>query len=137
MKKRNILIAGITLVALIAAGALAALALSGDTPGDPAVLTAADDGRSIDLGVGDSFSVVLEGNLTTGYGWQVQSIDSAVLVAGEPQYQSESTLVGAGGTFTITFTALAAGETEVELGYLRPWETADPLETFTLSVTVR
>ncbi|OFW66423.1 MAG: hypothetical protein A2Z12_05185 [Actinobacteria bacterium RBG_16_68_21] len=137
MTKRNIIIVGVLLVALIAAGALVALAMSGDEPSGPLVYSAGDDGRSIEVKVGESFTVVLEGNPTTGYSWQVEGVDEAILSVGEPDYKSDSDLVGSGGTFTFTFTALSAGESQVRLGYSRPWESVAPLQSFTLNVTAR
>ena len=136
MRKQNIVIAGLVLIALVAAGALAAFAMSTDEPSEATVYTADDDGTSIVLEPGESFSVVLEGNVTTGYSWQVESVDSAVLTAAEPEYVTESDLIGAGGEFTFAFTASGRGETELLLVYLRPWEQAEPLETFTMTVTV-
>ena len=134
MHKRTILIAGLVLIALVAAGA--AFAMSTDEPSEATVYTADDDGTSIVLEPGESFSVVLPGNATTGYSWQVEGIDAAILSAAEPVYVSDSELVGAGGVYTFTFTAAAAGETELRLVYLRPWEQVEPLETFTMTVTV-
>ncbi|MFH1103777.1 MAG: protease inhibitor I42 family protein [Actinomycetota bacterium] len=136
MSKRSVLIAGLVLVALVAAGALAATAMSSDEPSEPQAFTAADQGRSIELGVGESFSVVLDGNPTTGYGWQVDGIDESVLSTTDPEYRSDSNLIGSGGQYTFTFTGVAAGQTQVRLVYLRPWEQAEPLETFGLTVTV-
>lgn len=134
MHKRTIVIAGLVLIALVAAGA--AFAMSTDEPSEATVYTADDDGTSIVLEPGESFSVVLPGNATTGYSWQVEGIDAAILAAAEPVYVSDSELVGAGGVYTFTFTAAAAGETELRLVYLRPWEQVEPLETFTVTVTV-
>ena len=134
MHKRTILIAGLVLIALVAAGA--AFAMSTDEPSEATVYTADDDGTSIVLEPGESFSVVLPGNATTGYSWQVEGIDAAILSAAEPVYVSDSELVGAGGVYTFTFTAAAAGETELRLVYLRPWEQVEPLETFTMTMTV-
>ena len=134
MHKRTILIAGLVLIALVAAGA--AFAMSTDEPSEATVYTADDDGTSIVLEPGESFSVVLPGNATTGYSWQVEGIDAAILSAAEPVYVSDSELMGAGGVYTFTFTAAAAGETELRLVYLRPWEQVEPLETFTMTVTV-
>jgi inhibitor of cysteine peptidase len=134
MHKRTILIAGLVLIALVAAGA--AFAMSTDEPSEATVYTADDDGTSIVLEPGESFSVVLPGNATTGYSWQVEGIDAAILSAAEPVYVSDSELVGAGGVYTFTFTAAAAGETELRLVYLRPWEQVEPLQTFTMTVTV-
>jgi len=136
MQKRNIVIAGLVLIALVAAGALAAFAMSTDEPSEATVYTADDDGTSIVLEPGQSFSVVLAGNATTGYSWQVEGIDAAILSAAEPAYVSDSELIGAGGVYTFTFTATGSGETELRLVYLRPWDQAEPLETFTMTVTV-
>jgi inhibitor of cysteine peptidase len=134
MHKRTILIAGLVLIALVAAGA--AFAMSTDEPSEATVYTADDDGTSIVLEPGESFSVVLPGNATTGYSWQVEGIDAAILSAAEPVYVSDSELVGAGGVYTFTFTAAAAGETELRLVYHRPWEQVEPLQTFTMAVTI-
>jgi inhibitor of cysteine peptidase len=134
MQKRTIVIAGLVLIALVAAGA--AFAMSTDEPSEATVYTADDDGTSIVLEPGESFSVVLAGNATTGYSWQVEGIDAAILSAAEPVYVSDSELIGAGGEYTFIFTAAAAGETELRLVYLRPWEQGEPLDTFTMTVTV-
>jgi inhibitor of cysteine peptidase len=134
MHQRTILIAGLVLIALVAAGA--AFAMSTDEPSEATVYTADDDGTAIVLEPGESFSVVLPGNATTGYSWQVEGIDAAILSAAEPVYVSDSELVGAGGVYTFTFTAAAAGETELRLVYHRPWEQVEPLQTFTMAVTI-
>lgn len=142
MSKRSILITVLGVVALVAAVALGAMALSGDDPEpqsaiDPRSFTLSDDGSAVEVGVGESFSIVLEGNPTTGYSWQVESADDSVVSAAEPEYVSESDLIGAGGIFTFTFTAAGPGETQVHLVYVRPWEQVTPIQTFTLSVIVR
>lgn len=136
MSKRSILISGLVLIALVAAGTLAAMAMSTDEPEGQQAYTAADDGTAITVPSGATFTVVLEGNPTTGYGWEATGIDPAVIAVAEPEYQSDSDLIGAGGRYTFTFTAVGSGETEVRLVYHRPWESAEPLETFTLTVTV-
>ncbi len=43
---------------------------------------------------------------------------------------------GAAGTETWRFEVVSAGTTKVELSYSRPWETAPPISTFELTVTV-
>ena len=86
------------------------------------------------------FSVVLEGNPTTGYSWEVNGFDqSLVKLVGEPIYttQSPTNIVGAGGKFTFNFLTLGkAGETTIKLVYLRPWESVPPLKEFTLKVKI-
>ena len=134
--KRTIVVAGLVLIAVVVAGTLAAMAMSTDGAGEPQVYTAADDGAAIEVQVGGSITVVLAGNPTTGYAWQTEGLDIAVLATTEPAYESDSELIGAGGSFTFTFTAMAAGETQLRLVYLRPWEQVEPLETFTMTITV-
>lgn len=103
-------------------------------------LTGADNGKQISLKTGDIFTVTLDSNVTTGYSWQVTELDQAVLVQeGEPEYKqapgSEGS-VGAGGTETFRFKAVGSGTTSLGLGYMRPWESEPPVETFVIQVEV-
>ncbi len=136
MRKHNSLIAGLVIAAVALTGTLVAFAMSTDEPGEAAVYTIDDQGTAIVLQSGETFTVVLAGNPTTGYGWQISGIDSTVLAAAEPEYRTESELLGAGGTYTFTFTAAGAGESQLELEYVRAWEPAAPLQTFSMTVTV-
>jgi inhibitor of cysteine peptidase len=103
-------------------------------------LTDADNGKQITLQPGDTLTVTLESNPTTGYGWQVMELDQTVLVQdGDPEYKASSGSggsVGAGGTETFRFKAVHSGATALELGYLRSWESVPPIETFTIQVGV-
>jgi inhibitor of cysteine peptidase len=104
-------------------------------------ITDADNGKQITIKSGDVVTVTLESNPTTGYSWQVIEIDNAVLLQdGDPEYKqspgSES-LVGAGGTETFRFKAIGNGETSLGLGYMRPWESVPPIQTFTIQVIVQ
>lgn len=103
-------------------------------------LTKADTGKTVDLKPGDELEVKLEGNITTGFAWEARDFDSAVLelTGGEPEYKSESDLVGAGGVFTFRFKAKAAGSTAVHFIYYRSFEPdVPPIETFDVTVNVR
>jgi inhibitor of cysteine peptidase len=101
-------------------------------------VTDADNGKQITIQPGQVVTVTLESNPTTGYSWQVMEIDNAILVQeGDPEYKQASGtggLVGAGGTETFRFKAIAAGETTLSLGYARPWESVPPIQTFTIQV---
>ena len=131
---RTILISAVLLLTLLSA--------CGGGGGNEVVVGDADQGTAVELEVGQVLVVELVSNPTTGYSWQVLGIDEAVLAQqGEPVYvqdpQSEG-LVGAGGTETFRFEAQQAGQTSLSLGYLRPWEeNVDPIETFSITVTVR
>ena len=64
-------------------------------------------------------------------------MDASVLgQVGEIEFESDSELIGAGGIQTLRFEPSGSGETALELVYHRPWETEDPLETFSVQVTV-
>lgn len=102
------------------------------------MLTLADDGTSVAIGPEDTLVVALEGNPTTGYTWETQGLDEAVLsLSGEPTYAPDSDLIGASGTLAFTFEPVAAGEIQLTLVYHRPWEDTAPLQTFSVTVTVR
>ncbi|MBN1630348.1 MAG: protease inhibitor I42 family protein [Thermoleophilia bacterium] len=98
-----------------------------------------DNGTTVAVKPGDTIDVILEGNPTTGYGWSVDlsDEDAAILEqVGEPSYVPDSGLIGAGGTYTFTFRALAAGDATLALHYSRVWESVPPLETFSVTVAV-
>ena len=82
--------------------------------------------------------VTLESNATTGYQWQLASLDQTVLENTEQTYISPTTdLVGAGGTERWVFVAQKAGETTLRMEYRRPWEPpeTEPARTFSVTVT--
>jgi inhibitor of cysteine peptidase len=101
-------------------------------------LSEADAGSAVTLAVGDTIEVVLDGNPTTGFTWETAAVDASVLrQLGEPEFEPESALIGAGGTFTFRFEAVAPGQTTLRLVYHRPWETGIPPErTFEVTVDV-
>lgn len=95
-----------------------------------------DNGRLVTPKPGDSISISLESNPTTGYSWYVlEANDSVVSQIGEVDYKSDGTYSeGAGGIETYNFTIVGEGDTTLKLGYLRPWEDAPPIETFTIQI---
>ena len=102
-------------------------------------LTAADAGKTIEMSTGETFAVELEGNPTTGYAWEVDEINPAVLKqVGEPEFKAESDLVGAEGIVILHFEAIASGDTPLKLIYHRPWEEdVPPLEIFEVGILVK
>lgn len=125
------------LILVISMLVMSSLALSGCGPPGEVVLADGDDGREITLQRGQPLVIRLEGNPTTGYTWEVAEVDASVLrQVGEAEFESESDLPGSGGMQTLRFEAVDTGETTLLLVYHRPFETEDPLETFSLDVTV-
>ena len=102
-------------------------------------LMEADNGKQIAVKSGDVIFVTLESNPTTGFSWQLTEMDNAVLKqVGEVKYESDGrNIPGAGGTETFRFEAVSAGEVALTLWYMRPWESVQPLETFTIQVVVQ
>jgi inhibitor of cysteine peptidase len=99
---------------------------------------AADAGSTVELQIGDVILLSLEGNPSTGYGWNVvQGAPAVVRLIGEPSFTLASDALGAGGTLTYRFEAQGASETTLELAYARPFEPdTPPLETFAITVRV-
>jgi inhibitor of cysteine peptidase len=104
-------------------------------------LNETDNGKQITVKPGDVITLTLNSNPTTGYSWHVMEIDNAILAQqGDPEYKQASGtegLVGAGGTETFHFKASGAGSVTLKLGYMRPWESVPPIETFSVQVIVQ
>jgi inhibitor of cysteine peptidase len=107
-------------------------------------LDATADGTTQQLTVGQVLAITLESNPSTGYGWFVGQVDTAILTQlGDPQYQEPQSsgttpIVGAAGTETYYFQAAATGTTTLTLEYKRGWETGvAPEKTITLTVEVK
>jgi len=77
---------------------------------------------------GDSFSIVLESNKTTGYSWQLGSnSDSNIVHLLSTDYNAPSTdMQGQGGKEVWTFKAESPGTATIILQYLKPWEKDTP-----------
>jgi len=89
---------------------------------------------------GKEFSLVLDSNRTTGYGWSLDgSVDKSVVKLIGSDYRQPSTkLVGAGGAEIFTFRAVKKGKTVVFLRYARPWEkSVEPARRAAFVVIVR
>ena len=102
-------------------------------------LSEKDNGKQVHLRSGQSMDIVLFENATTGYQWQIVSIDKDILVEAEkPDFEPASGLLGAGGKKTYHFKAASPGKTELRFAYRRPWEAnVSPIKTFTVWITVR
>jgi len=102
-------------------------------------LTEQDAGRTVDMRVGELLEVTLRGNPTTGYMWDVQSVDPNILKpADQLEFQADSKLIGSPGKLTLRFEATRAGKTPLRLIYHRPWEkNVEPIDTFEVTVVIK
>ena len=105
---------------------------------EPVRITEADAGSTVELQQGQILEIALPGNPTTGYTWEVVTGAEAVLEQqGEPTFEAESELLGAGGVMTLTFVASGRGEATLSLIYHRTFEPGvAPLQTFEVMVIV-
>ena len=88
----------------------------------------AGEPKPIAVTVGQEFKLTLPANATTGYQWVLaQPPDEKLVKLLKSDYKRpDGKLVGAGGNMTWNFKALAEGETEMKLNYVRPWERTEP-----------
>ncbi len=119
--------------------AMVLTAFSGCSSNTALALGAKDNGRQIELQKGQTLVINLEANPSTGYTWEPLDLKGAIVrQVGETEFNPDSDLVGAPGTQTLRFEALKAGQMDLKLVYHRPWEEGvEPLETFTVQVTVQ
>jgi predicted secreted protein len=89
---------------------------------------------------GKEFSLVLDSNRTTGYGWSLDgSVDKSVVKLMGSDYRQPSTkLAGAGGSEIFKFRAVGKGKAVVFLRYARPWEKGvEPVRRAAFVIVVR
>ena len=117
-------------------------------PAEEVTLTVQDKDTTLTIKSGEVFHIILEGNITTGYTWEVGELEEALLQQqGEMEYRqpessstdstAEEPLAGAPGEFSFSFKALKAGDTELRLIYHRTFEPdVAPLDEFSITVHI-
>ena len=122
---------------------LASLLITG-CANQPATISAGIDqsGQTIRMQVGQELAVTLPSNPSTGYRWEVETIDESVLLhQGEPEYQAlgstGTAMPSEGGTETYRFEAVGWGQTPLRLFYRGPSDNAEPAEIFFLMVIIQ
>ncbi|HLV98153.1 MAG TPA: protease inhibitor I42 family protein [Ktedonobacterales bacterium] len=83
-------------------------------------LTAKDANKTFQLHPGDQVVIVLDANPSTGFDWDIDQTNSAVLTLQGKTFQASSSgLPGSGGSDTFTFKALSTGTVNLRLKYWR------------------
>lgn len=103
------------------------------------VLTEKMSGTTVALKKGNTLTVRLRSNPTTGFRWQIVGIDPEILVLqGKSKYEpGKPGLIGGGGQQTFRFRAADKGRTELVLIYHRTFEKGKkPAQTFRVQVEV-
>ena len=89
--------------------------------------------------IGETITVELCSNPTTGFEWKYETIGKIVLEEKEYKFvePEDEGIVGASGKEAWTFEAIDKGTTEIRMEYTRPWEGGEQGEwTYTMTVTV-
>ncbi|MDC2959285.1 protease inhibitor I42 family protein [Streptomyces gilvifuscus] len=99
-----------------------------------------DDGKTLELAVGDLLSVALPVNMTTGFRWELMDSDPDCLsllgqeVTGAPAGQA----IGAGGsTAVFRFIATAPGPSQLDIKLWQGHEKDEGVAKFQLRLAVR
>lgn len=72
-------------------------------------------------------TIVLEGNMTTGYEWAYEIKDESMIsIEHTTKYLGEENVVGAGELNFFKLIPLAQGKTEIKFWYSRSWESIPP-----------
>ncbi|MPM58942.1 hypothetical protein SDC9_105777 [bioreactor metagenome] len=102
------------------------------------VVTEADNGTSISLKNGESFTLQLRENPTTGYSWELNLSEGlSILSDNYTQDTVSENATGVPGTHSWIIETIAPGSQQVNGIYKRSWEnTTGTEENFTLAVEV-
>ena len=118
-------------------------------PPRPVALHMADSGQSIEMTVGQTFTLTLPWDPATGYRWQIVADPDArtliVLDSGFERPPASSRSASSPGTSEHTgpgeawwkLRATGAGSTSFAVRYLRPWEPEADARQFTITVEVK
>ena len=108
--------------------------------GDKFNLTEADNGKNIEVHIGDIIRITLESNITTGYSWEnADKVDKDILALDTNDYVSDPNpeeLDGVGGSTVIVYRTLKPGKTKIDLVYLQSWEPSEFDTKFSVTVEV-
>lgn len=117
---------------------LAALAVPGCKA--PEVIDVKIDGdKTVGLRMGQLLRLKLDSNPTTGYSWDIASMDDNGVVRqfGKMRYVREGEMMGSGGYQLYRITPLKKGTAAVRFEYKRPWEKdTEPVKKHTVRIVV-
>lgn len=103
------------------------------------IVTQSDRGGTVDVRPGDVIVIRMTENLTTGYGWEIESGEGVVVALMESNYveAAGAVMMGRSGMRLLRFVALAQGSQEVRLQLRRPWDPPDKaIEQFGITIRV-
>ncbi len=87
---------------------------------------------------GQTFTIILEENPTTGYRWRIDIADDIVTLESDDYQQSkaDNDMVGVGGQRILAFRSLEKGSTTIKMTYERSFEENSAIEVVVYQVTI-
>jgi inhibitor of cysteine peptidase len=119
------------------------LGMASFTAAEPLRLKEADNGKTNSVAAGAEIEIILAGNPTTGYAWELNAFSTNSLQKiGDVQYrQTEFSdrmpRVGVGGSFSFKFKAVQPGKSDIKLIYRRSWETTVHEKVYSAVIEVK
>ena len=127
-------------VALVFSGCMTS-AKRPTTEGDMAetVIVQDDQGKTFEVRQGNTISIRLAENPTTGYEWELGAINEQIIELQDSDFSTPpETGIGGGGTRTLTFKAQSPGTVKIQLKLRREWEPEDAaIDRFEVTIRVR
>jgi len=101
------------------------------------VVRDSENGRAVSASIDDVVRIELSENPTTGFRWQLSSIDAGVLSLQSDVFTPASgAAVGGGGFHVFRFVAGGRGSCHVQFELRRSWESGLASSTFAIRVSV-
>ena len=97
-----------------------------------------DPAQPIEVQAGETFHIVVASNPSTGYHWELVGELNGVELVSSEYTADEPVAPGSGGVDVWTFTAVAAGSTQITLGSFPPdANVTEPDQAVTFNITVK
>jgi predicted secreted protein len=133
---------GFVIVAGAAAAAPARLGRTAQTGKEYAVsehiVTRADNGKELEIDVGERLVVRLEESPTTGFAWSPSGVNEKLGLLTSEYSPASPGSIGGGGLRTLTFTARQVGAVSLRLKLWREWEgDSSVVDVFAVKAMVR
>jgi inhibitor of cysteine peptidase len=81
-----------------------------------------DNGRTVDIRVGESVRITLSENATTGYRWAIDRYEEEFIEAVSTEPSNTANALGSGGEVAFIFKGKKIGTGEIILKHWRHWE---------------
>ena len=99
-------------------------------------LTESADGKSVNLRVGQQFTIVLQENPTTGFRWQFVENGKPVVQLDRDFFKASSRQLGAGGLHEWLFHAASSGQVTITMKLARAWNQNASARSFSVRLRV-